>query len=260
MKKPVGVVAAVVFSLALAGTARAAPVYLWGTDINTGASWVDANKTGVGDNLLCWAASTSNMLAWAGWGGGTGLTETQQIFNYFNLYWPDSTGSPMYGTEWWFHGVNASTYDGTVFPTDGGGFYPGVQWRQNAATDPPGVYGFVPESYPGHPDNYTEDISSVSYYVTNGIANAITINGAYSHSLTVWGIDWDGETDTTGTLWVTDSDTGLGLDPYAFHQAADGYWYLDSYMGFSNFRLTEVHRVSSNILGTDPVSTRRAGS
>ncbi len=32
-----------------------------------GGTWHDANKTGVDDSLMCWAASASNILDWGNW-------------------------------------------------------------------------------------------------------------------------------------------------------------------------------------------------
>ena len=49
-----------------------------------GGTWHDANKTYVGDSLMCWAASASNVLDWGNWGTTSYNTEST-IFQKINV-------------------------------------------------------------------------------------------------------------------------------------------------------------------------------
>lgn len=227
----------------MSGVASAVPTYLWGSD---SASWVDAQKTG-GDSLMCWAAATANMLAWSGWDGGAGLTSAQEIFGEFNDKWSNATGSPLYGTEWWLTGNDVSSYSGAAInpPDDGGGYYPTVNWQNWNNVADGDVYGWVPYSNSG------DAMASIAGYIEAGTSNSITIQGSYLHSLTVWGIDWNGSSNL-GTLYVTDSDNGSGLDEYDVYLASNGHWWIDNYLGNSDFEIREIHRLISNFGNLEP--------
>lgn len=55
-----------------------------------GGSWLDAEKspTNYDDDLLCWAASASNLLSWTGWGSAYS-SDADIIFRYFQDHWSD---------------------------------------------------------------------------------------------------------------------------------------------------------------------------
>lgn len=87
-------------------TANAAATFISG--VSQASGWLDVNKANPrnDDTELCWAASSSNILAFSGWGGGTNLTTNTQIFADYKSYWSDQPGHPYYGVEWWFNGTN----------------------------------------------------------------------------------------------------------------------------------------------------------
>ena len=246
MKRFLVVIGAGCVLFACAGVASAT-TYLWGANP---PNWVDAQKTG-GDGLLCWAASSANMLAWGGWDGGPGLTGAQDIYNHFKADWANDVGSPMYGTEWWFTGRTTPSYVGApagiTYPATGGGFYPTVEWNDwNADGDPTDdIFGWVPSVN-------NPQLSSIKFYIDNGIPDCITITGPYLHSLSVWGYDWAGGAAQAGTIYVTDSDTPLALDSYAVTQHADTSWYIDNYRGLGVFRIDEIQRLKVNSQNIDP--------
>jgi len=85
--------------------ARAGTYYIWN---DWGGTWADAEKTSgnTDDDLMCWAASSSNILEWTRWGKVGGMTNTDQMFAHFQAHFTDQGGHPYYGLDWWFDGTN----------------------------------------------------------------------------------------------------------------------------------------------------------
>lgn len=74
-----------------------------------GGFWADAEKDpNPGDDKLCWAATTANMLEWTGWGfvgpNSLILGGTDEFFQFFRSHVSDKGNLVPYGIEWWFHG------------------------------------------------------------------------------------------------------------------------------------------------------------
>jgi hypothetical protein len=61
-----------------------------------GGTWHDAEKspTNEEDDLMCWAAAASNILAWTGWGypSGTSFANEDDMFGYYQDHWTDQGG------------------------------------------------------------------------------------------------------------------------------------------------------------------------
>jgi len=91
-----------------------------------GGTWHDANKTGNGDSLMCWAAAASNVLAYENWGTATYNNETA-IFQNITAHWSNNTGDMSWAWNWWFSGAYPP-YNFASYPTapGGGDYYPGV--------------------------------------------------------------------------------------------------------------------------------------
>ncbi len=49
--------------------------------------FADADKSGMGDRNMCWAASAANMLTWAGW-----AADEDDAFDIFRAYFEDKPG------------------------------------------------------------------------------------------------------------------------------------------------------------------------
>ncbi|MBQ3264799.1 MAG: dockerin type I repeat-containing protein [Ruminococcus sp.] len=84
--------------------------------------FIDAEKTWPddGDENLCWAASTSNLLTYTGWASQAGFDSTDDVFEAFINAFTDAGGNIHYGTGWFFNGVSAP---GGAQPTAGTGRY-----------------------------------------------------------------------------------------------------------------------------------------
>ena len=70
-----------------------------------GGWWSDAEKTKTNedDDLMCWAASASNVLEWTGWGYTTETENADEIFQYTLQYWDDRSGWMTSHWYWWFN-------------------------------------------------------------------------------------------------------------------------------------------------------------
>lgn len=66
------------------------------TDVAEGETASDAN--------LCWAAATSNMLRFSGWGSAAGFKTEDDLFESFISAFTDAGGSYTYALDWFFNG------------------------------------------------------------------------------------------------------------------------------------------------------------
>jgi hypothetical protein len=111
-----------------------------------GGTWHDAEKSPSNseDDLMCWAAAASNILAWSGWGLVEGMATADAMFAYFQDHWTDQTGIMQAGWDWWFDGTN---------PTQG--------WSGWSQVDVPGggfhlsesLYGYFQKPVPGRAEH-----------------------------------------------------------------------------------------------------------
>ena len=189
-------------------------------------TWADAEKdaTSSEDDLLCWAATASNMLEWTGWGMAGGMYKADQMLDYFENHWDDDGGFTNNGTTWWMDG--AGDYAGEV-DVAGGGFYP----------------DFDPTTYIDVENTDANVMDFIAAETANGSGMGISIGtSGGGHAITVWGYNYDvGDPDYYQGLWVTDSDddkAGLAdayTGPNDLHyydvswNSTDSRWDFDSY-------------------------------
>lgn len=203
------------------------------------SGWWDADKTGTGDTQLCWAAASSNMLAW--WQTQYGMADftsatvpgsADDIFGVFSQNWDNVSGREEYGLTWWISGVSSneayteffnSHYTGS---SDVGAYYAphydaaatcalvkeismtGLTATQ-VATDWAAIYE-------------AGGILSLGVYST--LNNGSLVGG---HTITLWGFT----TDATGRLTsitVTDSDdrTDAALTLTLAYNVTRGYYQI----------------------------------
>lgn len=200
-----------------------------------GGTWYDAEKTpgNTEDDLMCWAAATSNILAWTGWGypSGAGFINEDDIFGYYQDHWTDQGGIMEFGWDWWFDGTNTSQgWDGwSQVDVPGGGFYP--------------TYNFQDYYYRTGQDSLA--MSSIDNYLHNGYGVTIAIYGPGGHALTVWGYEYDINGNYLG-IYVTDSDNSKSSnDPpdvlgYYNVSLEENAWYLQDFYGADTWFIGEV--------------------
>lgn len=226
-----------------------AGIYLpYGMDYGVGL--FDANKTtsNTNDDLMCWAAAASNILAWGGWGTDTYSTE-DAIFQNFQDHWSDQGGIMEFGWSWWIDGVNPS--QGWNSPEDD---EPG--WSQ---VDVPGGvpadgfwsdYSFYDYYHREWQDNLA--MSAIDDYLNAGYGVTIGIYGPGGHALTVWGYEYDDDGNYTGLIYSDSDDyestdgsvNNLWLTPLQYSDLdsdLDYEWYL----GDSTWYIGEVQALES---------------
>ena len=184
-------------------------------------TYVDVNKHGGNDSNLCWAAATSNVLAYTNWGFAvsvSGETPALRRFNFdsdlFNCFignFTDLGSLPRYGIPWFISG----NYTPNGWDTwaqvkgDGGGYYPGISGNS--------VFSFLDSG-----ELRFGLASAMAGYLERGYGVTVGV-GWYSaqapnertggHEMTVWGYTYDDTLAPTDPnyytgLIITDSDDG----------------------------------------------------
>jgi hypothetical protein len=221
---------------------------------NHGGFWADAEKApdddGIGnpapnnpgdeDDLLCWAATASNMLEYTGWGFVGTLDDTDDFFDYYIDHTTDYGSKIEYGIEWWFNG-NLPTHTGDWSTEDvaGGNFWSSSYTWSSYVPMSSGNFSVLP------------DIAS---YLINGYAVGLGIHpvsGDGGHAITCWGFNYDITknpiTQPNGFflgIWVSDSDSHKGSsnpDDYLRYyevewDSSGGFWYFPH----SNWKICAV--------------------
>jgi len=198
-----------------------------------GGTWSDAEKspTNTDDDLLCWAASASNVLSWTGWGNPVNSGDSDSIFQHFQTHWTDQGGLQNYGWEWGFDGSNNTQGWAGWSQEDvdgGGGFY----LNEN----------FWNYYYQEYNDNLT--MSAIDTYLHSGYGVGLAVRGAGDHAITVWGYEYD--VNGYAGIYITDSDddktdtTPEDELQYYDVEYSGGAYYLQDYYGTDGWYIGEV--------------------
>ncbi len=187
------------------------------------SGWLDVDKVldssrnsgfSVEDEMLCWAATSANVLAFSGWDPGVSQVSNSSsydgrngaMFQHYTDHFDGTKGGYMKGGyDWWFNG------DEVYSQNSNDTFYGGAE------IDTPGGGGFFTEAnfssyYDGGP--YNHGLSNIQRALKAGLGVGIGIetNGG-GHAITVWGYEFDGSVQGSTQTWdnmtgiyVTDSD------------------------------------------------------
>lgn len=207
-KRPALFLAALAFLL----PAQATEYWVPGTSREGG--WYDVNKTfsqEFPDSQMCWAASASNMLAW--WQdhnpeyNDLAAMNTprggQEIFDTFKTAYENDGGIQAYGILWYLQGDTNEDYlpPLTEEGKEMGGYY------GNAITQ---IYSERPISLGLYDVRVANSASIVSGFlkdcIVEGYSVGLGVYGDISHAVTLWGIDYNEETQMIETMYLTDSD------------------------------------------------------
>ena len=214
---------------------------------NWGGTWWDAEKTlsNTEDDMMCWAAAASNILAWTGWGLVGGMTTTDQIFGYFQSHWTDDGGMMEFGWDWWFDGTNNSQgWSGwSQVDVAGGGFYPSQAFS----------------TYYHRTADDSQAMAAIDNYLRSGYGVTLGIYGPGGHAITCWGFDYNPSNPSQYYgVWVTDSDDDKNSDSppdrLRYYQVAysGGKWYLQNYYGSNSWYIGEVQALARNTQAPPP--------
>jgi hypothetical protein len=213
MKRLILWMTALLFMTATALPSGATSVYLlynqWG------GTWQDANKTvaNTEDDLMCWAAAASNVLAWGRWGTPTYNTSCS-IFTQFQDHWTDNVGFASWAWKWWLNGSPPP-------------------YNSYAYIDVPGGGNFFPDQ--DYTTYYTSAMggnlmANIAAWMNQGYGVILEVDkgGTFTHSITCWGYSYANEAGSImyKSIYVTDSDDGkTALVEYPLTWQND-MWYL----------------------------------
>jgi len=183
------------------------------------------------DDLMCWAAAASNILAWSKWGfpSAESFTDATSIFQYFQDHWIDSPGHVNLAWQWWFNSISNPDLD-----IPGGGF-----WNNPY---------FSYENFYHCEYDRIKALSAIDQFLHNGwgvALNLISPNGG--HCLTCWGYEYNEHGDYIG-IYVTDSDDPLNsmqryyeLSQSGWAVGYPGWWYFHYYRDQTQYLIADVH-------------------
>ncbi|MFZ5572305.1 MAG: IdeS/Mac family cysteine endopeptidase [Thermodesulfobacteriota bacterium] len=213
---------------------------------NWGGRTYDAKKSlaDSDDDLMCWAAAASNVLAWTGWGfpEGQAYTDETSIFKHFQNHWLDTAGHPDEAWKWWFNG-DEDKPDRVNVP-GGGGF-----WKSA---------GFAFEQYFHAQYDRREALPAIDEFLRRGYGLVLELVGqGGGHMITCWGCARDDQGHYTG-IYVTDSD-----DPSPDLRHYDVWQDTTGQTGWARYRdwwyFTYHTRATQYLLGTVYALDRRPG-
>lgn len=243
MKQTLRVMATLVIMAFVSNTGTAFSMSYFGFDAFDD-KWYDAEKTlsNDKDNYMCWAAASANILSYTGWGvaAGNGFTSEDAIFQYFQDHWTDQGGTPYYGINWWFNGINPAvgTDDWSQVDVSGGGFF------KDANID-------LLDYYTWTTDN-GKALEMIGEYLLAGYGVTLSLsNGTLGHAVTVWGYDYDD--DNSGSylgIHITDSDNSKNTDTppdllsYYNVSMQDNTWYLENFYGTDSWYIEDVQALA----------------
>jgi len=164
----------------------------------------DSGNPGEDDDLLCWAATASNMLEWTGWGfiGGMEDGNSEDFFDYYIDHITDYGYYTDIGLEWWFDGdLHSAANPGEK--VDHTGF-----WT-----------AYTPSTYISNDGNDANTLPNIRTALMNGRAVGIGIyplTPPGGHAITVWGFNYDNSFTPADPeyylgIWVSDSDSHKGM-------------------------------------------------
>ena len=226
---------------------------LFAPNVSKASGFYDTNKKFDKDFKLCWAATTTNLIAWyldnlalSGVNLDGIERDNNQIFEKFRSSWDgiQSGYDFLQGIAWYFTG---NTTDGTkpdnLLDKNSGGYLkhlPHVsdQWSILDPVNHYGIFGNYSEQYPfvkdelalsGSYEYFSEKLLTQLHYGPSGIM--IVVDGASataSHAITLWGAEYDYEKGQITKIYVTDSDDefrvpGKFLNEVKMKPAKDGY-------------------------------------
>lgn len=209
---------AVLLSLLLVSTVAQAES-VWAPGVTLDGGWVDYNKDrgqapGNDDSLMCWAASSSNIITW--WQNQQNGTmpdsiPTASTWDVFRTITTDSGSNPRFALGWYVNGSGGNTWtwdESNSTQYQSGGFLQSVY----CTADNP-VY--IANRNTSASNTYAQAAALVGaldsgYAMTLEVGIAGTTgNVPSSHAITLWGLDYttnkDGNISITGA-YITDSD------------------------------------------------------
>jgi hypothetical protein len=216
-------------------------------------TWYDAEKspTNTDDDLMCWAAASSNILQWSGWGEVTGMSTSDDIFQHFLSHWTDDGGWMEYGLEWWFDGTSEAPAGSFIDTLGGGGFYLSENFSH-----------FYHENWIA-----SEVLLSIDVFLHSGYGVTLGLYGPGGHAVTCWGFNHaTGDPSNYIGIWITDSDDDKSLssppDRLRYYEVSQisGLWYLQNFYGSNSWYIGAVEAIEQKPTSGVEIITPADGS
>lgn len=196
---------------------------VWAPGVSTSGGWVDFNKADGDelyndDSLMCWAASSSNIITW--WQNQQKETAipkpdyTGSTWDFFRTITDNCGSNPRFALGWYVNGSDVGSY--WQWDTDNSKQYQTGGFLQSVycTADNP-VFISNSESTSNGP--YAQAAALVGA-LQSGYALTLEVgvpgSAAYansSHAITLWGLDYTKDEDgiAIGQAYITDSDDGV---------------------------------------------------
>lgn len=175
----------------------------------------DVDETDFSDSRMCWAATASNVLTYAGWGvdhANNGYATEYDVYHEFLEGFPNEGGYGYMAYE--------SYFDWHYPKLDYQDYYVEVDVRHRGDD---GDY-MLKQLRRLLTNNYDDDPYTRDYGVYASI---------WGHAVTVWGLSnrpLPGYAQPTYQIYISDSDDGIdGVMPYLLSEWSDGWWELRNY-------------------------------
>ena len=201
-------------------------------DYRTAEGWFDAEKErGTrDDNYLCWAAASSNLVAW--WQEQQDYQieapkDLPTIWDEYRDTFANVGGHAELGLHWWLDGTYGNARLRNPMQDSGGGYY-----SKSLVTDlgyNPGVRDVDLKVFElDELKNAKEFSRTLVSYISNGYGVELTwgFDGSSDgHSVTLWGVDYDDSKQVITNLYLSDSDH----DPTTLKQVPVLLSYFEGY-------------------------------
>ena len=201
-------------------------------DYRTAEGWFDAEKErGTrDDNYLCWAAASSNLVAW--WQEQQDYQieapkDLPTIWDEYRDTFANVGGHAELGLHWWLDGTYGNAPLRNPMQDSGGGYY-----SKSLVTDlgyNPGVRDVDLKVFElDELQNAKAFSRTLVSYISNGYGVELTwgFDGSSDgHSVTLWGVDYDDSKQVITNLYLSDSDH----DPTTLKQVPVLLSYFEGY-------------------------------
>ena len=189
-----------------------------------GGTYADAEKySGNSEHdEMCWAAAAANALEWTGWGKVEGMTERDEIFDYYVDHFTPGAGSPPYAWQWWFTGYYGPQNAGysKVDVAGGGNFWGEVDFYSNL------------DWYLANENT----MAAIDIFLHDGKSTTLAIrNETWAHAVNCWGFGYDSDSERYDGIWITDSEDSMDeenppdrLEYYPI-EFIEGKWRVEGY-------------------------------
>ena len=223
---------------------------LWVDGVSLSGGWYDANKVNPyaedGDNNLCWAASAANLIAW--WQdkyqvpSGTPADIDSIWSTYKSGANADTGGDTHAALQWWLTGVyvplNSEEEDRSIFSksdtstlTAWEGYYYDLYGEEMYGSFNFHTWSWENDLWDFFCGDYRNEVSTdnIISLIAGGCGMGLAItndSGSLGHAITLWGLEYDSETNSISRMWLTDSDDAQYSELYNWFEQ-DGLFSVD---------------------------------